>query len=32
MQSCAGQVIPLRDLYKPVYEKLKKKGIVCIGD
>lgn len=32
MQSCAGQVIPPKDLYKKVYEKLKSKGVVCIGD
>lgn len=32
MQSCAGQVIPPKDFYKALYEKLKKKGVVCIGD
>ena len=32
MQSCAGQVIPPQDLYREVYTKLKKKGVVCIGD
>lgn len=32
MQSCGGQVIPPKDLYKKVYEKLKKKGVVCIAD
>lgn len=32
MQSCAGQVIPPKDLYQKAYQKLKKKGVVCIGD
>lgn len=32
MQSCAGQVIPPKDLYQKVYSKLKSKGVVCIGD
>lgn len=32
MQSCAGQVIPPKDLYKAVYDKLKQKGVVCIAD
>lgn len=32
MQSCAGQIIPPKGLYKKVYEKLKAKGVVTIGD
>jgi ethanolamine-phosphate phospho-lyase len=32
MQSCAGQIVPPQEMYKKVYEKLKRKGVVCIGD
>jgi 4-aminobutyrate aminotransferase-like enzyme len=32
MQSCAGQVIPRRDLYPALYDRLRKLGIVTICD
>lgn len=32
MQSCAGQIIPPKGLYKAVYQKLQERGVVCIAD
>lgn len=32
MQSCAGQVIPLKDFYKEIYPVLRSRGVVTIAD
>lgn len=32
MLSCGGQVIPPANFYQEIYEVLRKKKIVCIGD
>lgn len=32
MQSCGGQIIPPKNYYKELYQLLKEKDVVCIGD